>query len=496
MAISDAQYESWLKADNRLRALLVEADAYSGGALVTRYMATFPYQSTPGDTPASTAYDDIVLGVPAFSADIGEALGGRGQGGWGSISIKNEAPRAGDPGLRDAWLDDGWDGRALTLYFGDPSWPKSDFRRILAGVSADIVALSPNLTLLVRDKTWLTNVPLQTALVGGTTANKDQLKPLCLGQCFNVEPVLIDAAAHKYQVHDGAIEDITAVREGGNATTYNKQLADGTFTLNGSPTLRITCDVKGAKPSGTWLTKCADLIEWLMTTRTQLSATDIDATSFSDFNTLCPQTLGFYASSFTSVGSVIDALVASVGGYWAVDRTGKFVLGRLDAPSGTAALEIMADDVAAGGLRILSRLLPVKTARLGYQRNWAPQVDGLAGVVTEANRALYAAEYQAVTRANSGVDTAHLLAESPDLAGTLLADATEAQTEVNRRGTLRGQLRYIYEASCFCAPFTLRLGQEVRLTHPRYGFEAGRNAIVVGFQEFPTRKRAAVRLFA
>ncbi len=491
MAISDDQYAAWLRADNKKRALLVEADAYSGGSVVTRYMATYPFVSKPADTPANQSYDDIVRGLPSFQADIGEALGGRGVSGWGNLIVAN------DSGVNDSWLDDGWDGRALKMWFGDPAWPKSDFRRILDGVSADITAPARNqLALAARDKLWATNVPLQKNLVGGTTANEDQLVPICLGQKFNITPVLIDAATHKYQVHDGEIEDITDVREGGNSTAYTKQLAAGTFTLTGSPTLPITCDVKGAKPSGTYLTKAADLISYLLTTRTQLTAGDINATSFADFNTLCPQTLGYYSSSFVSVGSVVDELLAGVGGYWTTNRIGEVILGRLDAPSGVAELDLLADDVSLGGLRVISRMLPVKTYRLGWRHNATQQSDGLAGVVTEANRALYGRLYSAVKKVNAGVETVNLLAESPALVGSLLAVKSEAQTECDRRAALRAQVRYIYEASCFCAPFTLRLGQEVRLTHPRYGFDAGRNAIVVGFQEYPTRKRAVVRLFA
>jgi hypothetical protein len=491
MAITDAQYATWLKSDAKHRALLIEAKAYSGGAEVTRYFSAHAFVSEPADTPANMPYDDIVVEVPYFTADLAEAFSGRSNSAWGDIVILNEN------GARDAWLDDAWDGRAVAIYLGDVDWPKSDFRAILTGVAADLVAFDRNrLALRFRDKSWMLDVPLQTSLIGGTTANAGQPKPVCYGQCFNVEPVLVTAATHEYQVHDGAIEDVTDVRDNGVTVAYTKDLANGKFTLNAAPAGRITCDPKGAKPGGTYLTKCADIVSNILTTRTALAAADIDATSFSDFNTLCPQTLNFYARDTIGVAAVIDQLVTSVGGYWLFNSAGDMVLERLDAPSGTAASDLTIDDVEQKGLRIKHRVLPVKTYRLGYKRNWTPQASSLAGAVTEANRAAYAAEYLSVSATNAGVETAHLLAPSPDMVGTLLVDATEAQTECTRRATLWSTLRYVYEMSGFAAPFQVRLGQVVQLTHTRFGFSAGKLARAIGLRWSLSNNRAKLTLFA
>ena len=40
MPISDAQYTAWLRADNQRRVVLVEAEAFSAGAVVTRCMTS------------------------------------------------------------------------------------------------------------------------------------------------------------------------------------------------------------------------------------------------------------------------------------------------------------------------------------------------------------------------------------------------------------------------------------------------------------------------
>lgn len=490
MSISDADYAKWLKADGKARVLLVEADAYSGG-VTTRYLSNKSFVSSPASTPANIAYDDIVADVPAFNVQMSEQFAGHLAGSWGDLVITNEN------GVRDEWLNDAWDGRGITLLLGDAAWDRDDFRAVMSGVAADIVALDRNrLALRIRDKTWATNVAVQTALIGGSTANANRLVPLCFGPCFNIEPPLITAATHEYQVHDGAVNDIPDVRDNGVSVAYTKDLSHGKFTLNAAPAGRITCDVQGAKPGGSYIVTGADIIEHLITTRTALGSGDIDATSFSDFNTLCPQTLGLYISDFMSVGTALDQLVQSVGGFWTFDRDGLLTLGRLDAPTGTPDLELIADDIAFRGLKPTSRILPVATYRLGYKKNWTLQPDGLAGAVTEANRALFAAPEQVVTEDNAGVTTTYLLARTPDVVSTLLTDATEAQTECTRRATLWSTLRQTYTASCFAAPFTTRLGQIVNGDFPRYGFAGGKLGTVIGIREFPTRGRVELRLFA
>jgi hypothetical protein len=491
MPITDQQYTDWLNSDAPQRALLVEAKAYdvSAGAEVTHYLSTHPFVSLPADTPANQAYDDIIIEVPLFTQRIPEALGGSSQSGWGDIIVSNES------GVRDDWLEDAWDGRALKLLVGDPSWPRDDFRTVVDGFSADIVSLDERrIALRARDKSWALNVPIQTSLIGGSSVNKDKLKPLCFGDCFNVEPVLTDAATHKYQVHDGITEDIPAVREGGNATAFTEQLADGTFTLTGSPTARITADVLGAS-TGPYLTTVADIVEHILTTRTILTSGDLDAAAFTAFDALCAQTVGLYLREGGLVASALDALVRAVGGYWTWTRDGLFTLGRLDAPSGTPVLELIADDIALNGIRIARRILPVKAERFGYRRNWTPQAETV-GAVSEANRALYAAPYKTVTASNPAVPAVHLLADEPAEFPTLLQVEAEAQTEVNRDAALYSTLRYVHEVQCFAAPFQIYCGQVIRITHPTKLFADGRLVTVVGIRESPTRKKCVLEVFS
>jgi hypothetical protein len=47
----------------------------------------------------------------------------------------------------------------------------------------------------------------------------------------------------------------------------------------------------------------------------------------------------------------------------------------------------------------------------------------------------------------------------------------------------------------FALPFGLNLGDVINLTHPRYGFELGANAIVVKISERPTEALTSIEFW-
>lgn len=490
MAITDAQFGHWLLRGGQ-RCLLVEAKAYSGAGEVTRYFSSRAYVSEPGDTPANTPYDDIVVSESVtFRQQLPEPMSGRTSVSWGDIQVTNEN------GARDAWLGDSWDGRSLRLYLGDASWRKSDFRLILDGVTADIYSPQRGrLALKIRDKSWMLNVPAQTALVGGTGPNKDQPVPIALGACFNISPVLVNAATHTYKFHEGAAQDVVAVREGGAATAFVKNLPNGEFSLTGSPTAAITCDVLGGKLAGAYITTTADLVRYLVLNHSALTADDLDSASFAAFDAACPQGVHQYVGGRENLIDVLDPIIASPGGFWGLGRNGQIQLGRWAAPSGTPAMRLTADDVRPRMVSVRGRELPIATVRLGYKRNWTLQSEGLVGSVSEADRAAYGAEYLVAKATNAGLTTAFKLARSPDLMPTLLTDATEAGAEATRRQALHDVIRSTYGIGAYMAPFKLSLGEIIELDHPRFGFAGGALAMVVGIEGEILKGRANVDLW-
>lgn len=488
--INDAEFNAWLARDGEFRCILVEADAYSGGSVITRYFSNFHFDSLPSDVPANQGYEDILSAVPRFKSSINESLGGASSISIGELDIDNAG------GARDSWLDDAWDGRSVRLYIGSPSWPKADFRPILNGVALDLVAKDHSLlTLKITDKQQLLNGPVQKNLIGSGTANAQKPIPLTYGEVYNIEPPLVDSATRKYQVHDGRIEAITTVYDNGKPIAFTTDLNAGTFTLAAAPAGRITADVKGCKLSGVYLSKTADIIQRILLTKTPLTGSDLDSASFSTFNSLCPQTIGIYIGDRQNALNVLDELVKTFSGWYGFNRDGLFQLGRLDVPSGVPVLELFADDVAEFGLSVKSRSLPVVTLRLGYKRNWTVQTDGLDSTVTPARKAELADIHQVVSATNPGIESTFKTALSPDAVSSLLVLQSDAQAEANRRAAMFNNLRYRYTLRCFTAPARIEQGQVIKLTYPRYGFNTGALALVIGIEESPTANAITLELW-
>lgn len=489
MPISDAQYTSWLRADNQRRVVLVEAEAYSGGSVVTRYMSTPGFVSAPADSPASTGYDDIVLDVPWVRSQLAEALRGRSLISYGDIDIDNSS------GVRDAWLTDAWDGRPVRLYLGDPTWPKSDFRLVFSGAVEDIQARdSATLTLRMRDRQHLLDVPACTTLVGGTDSTKDTRRPICYGEVKNVRPVLIDSATRTYAVHDGQIESIDAVYINGATTAaYTFNLALGTITLTAALTGTLTADVRGSKTGGTYVNTAANVLQRLVTERTTLTAGDIDSASISALNTAIGAAVGLYVSADrTTVLQALDTLLTGIGGWYVIGRDGKLTVGQFAAPTGAPVISLDADDVEENSVELVRRILPAKSVRLGFARFWDTSTSG-ATTLTEAQRERLAQPYLIAKATNTLAG--HLLAVDEDLLPTCLVASAAAGTEATRQATLYSTLRYVYRLAGFTAAQQVKLGDVVALNLGRFGLNNGTLARVVGLRESLTGGRIELEVF-
>ena len=441
--------QAWLRSNTAKRIVLLEAEHLSPAG--TKYIASHPYISHSTDTLSNQPYDDYLTQTPEIISRLSTRTD------VGHLDMVNN-------GELDSWFDYIWQGQPLRLYLGDPAWSRAEFIGVFDGVNGGIISRSrERISFELYDRRRLLDVPVQTNRLGDGA-----LIPLCLGQVFNVEPVLVDAARLIYQVHDGALSDVTAVRDNGIAVRYTKDKARGRFTLTGgNPAGRITCDVSA--PSST----AAEMITALAgrATETRIDTAHVNAFPNRD-------AMGLYIREERTVSEVMDEVMASVGGVYRFDALGKLQLARIDVPAGTADLTLDVDDVLHHGMALQSRELPRAEMSLGFRRNWAVQdADALAGAVSAANRKLYSQYQQIVSGGNSAIVG---LDETPQTIATLFATRTGARRELNRRLAMRRTARHVYAVQCLAAATTARLGDVVHLTHPRFGFEPGAKAILVG----------------
>lgn len=480
MPISDAQYLAWLRAGGKRRCVLVEAQAYSAGSVVTRYASNYGYVSTAADMPASTAYPELVLSVPSITSRMAEVFRGRSMVSFGDIELSNAG------GSLDAWTLDAWDGRPCKIYLGDPSWPKSDFRLAWSGTLADVACTPGKLVLRVRDRQALLDVPAQTNVITSGT-NAGAKRPMCYGRCYNITPVLRDAPTRVYEVHDGPITAVLAAYMDGAqltaGTDYTVDTANGTITMLVAVTGRLTADVAGSTSGGVYTEVTGGLLNRILQERAGFTAGDIDATSIGALNADLPHSVGVYeAGDGATVRSVIDRLMVGAGAYYTIDRGGVLVAGQFKAPSGTPAVTLGTDDVQEQGVALLRRMVPSKSVRVGYKRNHTVMQSGISGTVTEAQRDWLNAEFALSSVVTNSVPQ-YLLATDGELEPSCLAFVAGASAEATRRAALWGSLRRTFRVQAFLAAGQVRIGSVIALDLPRFGLSGGVLAVVTYIRE-------------
>ena len=250
MALTDTQKEVWLNGDFH-RIVIADIEYHNGTNLATHHFSSYPYIMPIGDTTvdpidgitvlSNLIYDDIISTVPNIITRIDATST------IGAIDLLNTDGEY-DFLLNNVTLV----GHPIRLFIGDTNWPRDNFIPILDGIVSGVSSTAPeNIQISLRDRKETLNVPLQTdlftdetggiwqnlmdafasnlpfGLIQGTRAYdsskqvlpediKNTHIPICLGKCFNVEPVLVDSWNHVYMIHtsgDPTIDSLVNISE-------------------------------------------------------------------------------------------------------------------------------------------------------------------------------------------------------------------------------------------------------------------------------------------
>lgn len=482
--------------------LTVTAYDRDAASVVTRYWGSSSYATGPSDTPANVIFEGVLAGfVFDRSASAPGVIGGASLGGQGSFAIA----------IPQQWRDDGtladllgyaWDGRAFTLERIASGDAYADRTTIAAGTATALSqGAAGELQLQVHDQAEDFRVPLQASRYtgaggfNGTVDLTDRPKPLVFGEVINAPTVPVDPANLWFDIHDGQIEAIDAVRDNGVALLssvssppaagyYYADLANGRVQLGDQPEGAVTVDVQGAAPSGVWKDDLADVVRHAVVTYGGLSDPgDLDTAAFTTLATARPGVVGFATGAEEiTLAELLDALVGGQGGYWGFSRAGLFTLGVLAAPTATAetdaaiAATVDAYRIERGTLRRLSVGVPPSTVRVQYRRLGLVQsADELADSVTAANRLAYSTPYRIApptdTATLAAIAAAHLRARPLDVEAFLLAEGPAEDLADALLGLLDGLVPY--EATADAPVGSISIGDQVWLAHDDYAISAG-----------------------
>jgi hypothetical protein len=220
------------------RRFLVVLEPYDLGTLAVRplYYSSHWFSTEPTDTPPNQEYAARLDTAYTFNRSLFQSgkLSGRSVPGNGHLILNNA----------DGGLDDlatyAWGGRRVRVWLGGSDFALSDFGLIFDGTAASIEFGEEDITVNLRDLSYLADREMQTltfAGTGGVEGSADltgKRKPLPFGIVRNIAPVYLgpDTGRHIFAAGCGPIIGVLGVYDRGATLTYSATPAPGQWSVN------------------------------------------------------------------------------------------------------------------------------------------------------------------------------------------------------------------------------------------------------------------------
>lgn len=340
--------------------------------------------------------------------------------------------------------------------------------------------------------------------INGDPGLKDTLKPLVFGSVFTMDPVLIYAAQLIYQVNSGPVSGIGPILEGGAPLTFYQDfpsfealaeatvppgqyatcLLFGCFKLGLSPIHKLTCSVRGDATGGVYRQDAGAILFHVLTTIAGRQTSLFDISSFS---TLSKAEIGWYneRKEYT-IEDFINIILKPENAVLGDRSTGRIGVIKHRPLADQAASKILTVRPAQLEVRNPS-FVPYASQTVLYGKNWSPyaETDFDAGL-PEEDRAPLRDQYRKAKASSgfisafTGISSVNSTKESWFATAQGAAAQNQANDDVRMYGrstiglTIKGLKR---------SAFDIRDGEVISLVCPKFGFDNGRNVVVVGVDE-------------
>lgn len=480
------------------------------------------FTTEPSDTPPNAYYDARVVNPASISRNMfsNGTTSGASRVGYGTVELSNI------DGALDYLLPYSFDGRSLVIKIGVEGAAFSTFTTVLNGTMEQIEFTFAKATILVRDKLAILDKPLQTTLYSGNNSLPAGVegvadiakkpKPLLFGQVFNIQPIMVNSSKLIYQINDGAIASIDAVYDRGvplifhadeptiadmelhdpPAGKYTTCLASGYIRIKTVPSGLLTCDATQGAAAGN---RTVAQILKAIALKGGVSAGDIVAGDVTALDTLNSSVVGVWLEGLESSINIMDMIATSIGAYYGFDATGFFRMGRFDAPSGAANIEISFSNIISiehNRTSDTDKGIPAYRVNVSYQKNYTVQDFDLAAATLDARRNVLAQSSLTVSSENLAIKTQYSLAATL-VRDSLLVTQANAQTEADRVLAL-----YKVNRSLFTVRIALDLTETLpdlvnvaNLTLNRFGLNSGKLFKIIGIEADYSTNRATLTLW-
>lgn len=503
---------SWLALANHPIMSSMIGGATPGAAPFSIRLADRDFTSRHDDLEIASGYwDGRVLdpGSIAFTVPLVPVDNGAIETRFGQIIINN-----GDA-IYDTILDfNQLVSQPIRIRLGRMKGYLGNFDTVCVARIVGIGTTTTELTLDIRDPATYAQNLFPTSMYSGTGgANGDAdlagtVKPVILGKVWNIAPLLINATSLIYQAHDGPIDSVTGVFDGGvalsvdspgNYTTYALLaaatvgageyatcLAEGLIRVGSTPAFTLTAHINGHDDAGTSIRSIAT---WLASQLENELGLEIDDAAFASLPT---SLAGWMWTEPFTLRDALSRFIGDAGWHWGSDINGVVTTRQLLSPD-SGDVDRVYDEVDV--LDLQRAPLPegyegIHHRRLvQYRRNWTNQSGAqIAATATEKarrSREWSTATASRVTGARNAID--------PPVLQTSLYDKDDALGLAEHLLDLHGTFRRMFTMTTRIFNSLPVLGSTVMVRHRRFGLVNGSYFRVLDI-ELQLRDRQAVLL--
>ena len=354
-----------------------------------------------------------------------------------------------------------------------------------------------NIIIELKDAKKLLDVQLQgnefpaseTSLSDGVTTNtyyalENVQRPICLGYCVSIPPVLGNRSINEYFVHDDQFFDIVDVYDNGVSVTHNDYVSS--FTLNADPAGRIVADVKGEENSGgtDFLETPREIVDYIFS---KISFTDYSTDDLDDLEpkdsadgvTTYTPLLCYYQTNDTAlnVNEILQWMCDSWEGWYYVDALGDIRFGYLKEPDNYTADHEITENEIIDKIHVFDDLAPNLTKKVGSQRNWfVYNQDDIAAGATAQNKIDLSQKFRKISESTQSIDSFYTVNSTTH--DSLLRNGARADEESDNIAYLYSVRRKFYTFDC---KTNIGIGEIANLTFNRFGLESGKKLQCVGY---------------
>lgn len=397
--------------------ILFEVRPYQNGVGPKTITMASAYADDTGTQLDGRAWEPLIVSGPTYSFGFTSDQNGllaESVTDLGTIQF-----RIGDFYDNEIWSTYNWNNAPCRVWIGEQGKPFTSYRKLFEATASGLERDGVTATVALRALTNRLNKPLLDRKYSGTgkaEGPKDQEgapKPIAIGECLSVEPVIVDAARWIYQVHGyGAVRDIKAVYDFAmdigpadfSVSTYDELAALtlvpgqwakcnqlGMFRLGAASEKKISADVDGAIFNGIFVDRVDTIVPAL------LGLAGFKPNEIGSFAALSDRPWSFFSTESTNIGDICRKAVLDAGGYLFNDNDGVWVVADAFVPK--AAKPLLADGSAepsVGAIKELNVADPLWKFEVGYGPCWgvhstsdiSPKLLELANAIADQDEAI------------------------------------------------------------------------------------------------------------